>query len=106
MDTRKILYSPGFGAGFVSWASGSKELKQWMLTYKPFIDALEQGKEITSEMEDAFQAEAKERFGEDSIYMGGVRDLTVATVTGRVQITEYDGSESYVEEGSDSETWL
>lgn len=45
--------------------------------------------------------------GEDLPYLGGIGDLTVETVPkgARVRITEYDGSESVVVEGSD-EGWL
>jgi len=38
---RNILYSPEYGAGWVSWHSGPKEEKLFMLEYKPFIEALE-----------------------------------------------------------------
>jgi len=40
---RKILYSPGFGAGWTSWHDGSKEAKLFMLEYRPFIEYLEAG---------------------------------------------------------------
>lgn len=38
---RKILYSPRYGAGWVSWYSGSNEEKLWMLEYPGFVQALE-----------------------------------------------------------------
>ena len=101
---RKILYSPGWGAGWVSWARGSVEFKRFMLTYEPLITALETGKGFDAALEQ-FERDAKEKYNEEP-YLGGARDLEVATVHGRVQITEYDGNESYVEEGSDSVEWL
>ena len=106
MQTRKILYSPGFGAGWVSWHCGSIEQKQFMLTYQPFIDALERGESITSELEEQFEKDYKEKFGEnaDLPYTGGLSDLAVAEVSGPVRITEYDGSESYEQPGE--EEWL
>ncbi len=38
---RKILYSPGYGAGWVSWHHGSEEEKKFMLSYPAFIEAVE-----------------------------------------------------------------
>ena len=40
-NQRKILYSPGFGAGWTTWFSGSPEAKRFMLEYAPFVEALE-----------------------------------------------------------------
>lgn len=39
----KILFSPGYGAGWVSWAprSAPDAFLVWMLTYEPLIEALE-----------------------------------------------------------------
>lgn len=100
----KILYSPGFGAGWSSWCSDEREAQVFMLTYKPLIDALEAGKDIgagnSSSSEprpgsilDDFARAYKERFG-DVPYLGGARDLTVTEVTEPFRIHEYDGSES------------
>lgn len=44
---RKILYSPGYGAGFVSWSHGSSKQKKFMLEYKPFVEFLEGGGKFT-----------------------------------------------------------
>ena len=128
---RKILYSPGFGAGWVSWARGeSVELRSFMLEYQPFIEALEaaddrdmttvtavipgqtdfSGKPSMMEMPrclapllGAFVSECEERFG-DVPYLGGIRDLSVYEVEDgvRVRIEEYDGSESVV---TDQDNW-
>lgn len=104
---RKILISYGYGAGWVSWASGSTEFKQWMLTYQPIIDFLENGGKFTDEdcgsvsrkdkihtILQQFLKEAKEKFGEDP-YIGGATGLKVVEVSGPVRITEYDGAEDY-----------
>ncbi len=104
--TRKILYSPGFGAGWTTWHHGSDEEKLFMLTYQPFIDVLERGEKITDFHEMNFLADFRERFPDaEEPYLGGVGSLDVATVTGRVLIEEYDGSESYREE-SNTEGYL
>lgn len=46
MKTKKILYSPGYGAGWTTWHSGTKEEKQFMFEYQPFIDAIENDQKI------------------------------------------------------------
>jgi hypothetical protein len=46
---RKVLYSPGFGAGWVSWHRGTREEQLFMLEYKPFIAAIEDEEEFTKE---------------------------------------------------------
>lgn len=102
----KVLISPGFGAGWTSWASGSKEFKTFMLTYQPIIDALESGQRI-SEVHPAvlqFLDDAKSKFNETP-YVGGADDLEVVEASGPVRINEYDGSES-LEEVGDYQEWL
>lgn len=102
---RKILYSPGWGAGWSTWNSG--EVGKYMLTYQPIIDFLEAGGKFTEAhahgephpILDQLQKECAERFGESYVCLLGADDLKVATVKGRVRIHEYDGSESYEEEG-------
>lgn len=99
---RKILYSPGYGAGWTSWHSGSKEEKLFMLEYKPFIKILENGNEITEKDIERFNDDFREKFPEaETPYTGGVRDLTVHGTDGVVRIEEYDGSESVHESYDD-----
>ncbi len=128
MSERKILYSPGFGAGWSSWSSG--DLAKLMIDYKPFIDHIESGGSfpegntygIIARKEDGntpnfdkmketmqpvlydFCVLCQEKF--DHIpYLGGLRDVRVLQVRGKVRINEYDGSES-VEEQGDFDDWL
>ena len=113
---RKILYSPGFGAGWVSWHSGSREEKLFMLEYKPFIDALEANKDLcgyfgrrdrklvktTFESDipdflpiDQFIKDWIEKFESEVPYLGGLRDLEIEEVSdgALVEIEDYDGNE-------------
>ena len=114
--SRKILYSPGFGAGWVSW-EGNPEIQKFMLTYQPIIDFLEGGGNFKlAETDNAnaeeklhpilaqFARECQEKFGSVP-YLGGARDLMVATVDGDIKIDEYDGSESIVYR-YDTEGWM
>ena len=91
-DTRKVLISPGFGAGWSTWTRGAGEL---MAEYAPIIAALEAG-ETLSESHPAVRSlvvECVAKF-EESPYLGGLPGLTVVTVEGPYRISEYDGSES------------
>lgn len=38
---RKILYSPGFGAGWVSWHHGSDDERRFMLSHPALVAACE-----------------------------------------------------------------
>ncbi len=108
----KILYSPGFGAGWSTWERGeSPEFTKFMLTYPPLIAAVEAG-EILVPNEATYQEtekvallhpalqqfllDAKEKFGMKP-YIGGARDLAIYEVSGPFRIEEYDGSESVIE---------
>ncbi len=110
---RKILYSPGFGAGWTTWNSG--EVAKYMVDYKPIIDFIEAGGSFKDEetkgitdntLEEVhpllrqLYTDCKEKFGSDYVCTLGADDLRVATVNGRVRIHEYDGSERLEEEDS------
>lgn len=119
---RKILYSPGFGAGWSTWADD--RMKKWMCEYTPLIEAIEAGeevwdeqlnynyhdllyldenyKEINPEAESFFHPamwkfilDSQDKWGTVP-YLGGARDLEVYTCSDDtlVRISEYDGSES------------
>jgi hypothetical protein len=92
-DTRKVLVSPGFGAGWSTWSRG--ETGELMTEFAPIIAALEAGETLTESHPAvvALVSECEERFG-DSPYLGGLVGLRVETVTGPYRVTEYDGSES------------
>lgn len=107
MATRKILYSPRFGAGWTSWHHGFKEEKRFMLEYAPFIAALERGEEISDALEERFCKEFAAKFPTSKLpYMGGVAGLAIHEAPGLVRIDEYDGSESVIDEGSELDSWL
>jgi hypothetical protein len=90
---RKILYSPGFGAGWSSWNSG--EVAKFMLTYQPIIDHIETGKgPVPESLLEQLQADCKEKFGAEYVCVLGAEQLAVWTGHGPVKIDEYDGHES------------
>ncbi len=111
---RKILYSPGYGAGWTSWnMSLPKEAITFMLEYKPFIEYLESGKdfkkiETVTEVKELpiviqFFKDFKATFpnlytdGEEPyICILGIDDLAIYEVedNDRIRIDEYDGNEN------------
>lgn len=102
--TRKLLYSPGFGAGWTTWGH-DPDVQQFMVSYQPIIDALERGEGIhgregLSEDHPAvrqFLADCEQRFGADRVpYIGGISAIAILEVGDDVEVSfdEYDGNES------------
>lgn len=107
--SRKILYSPGYGAGWTTWGGSTKEEKLFMLEYKPFIKALESKKKIDEKLKERFKRDWVKKFpNSDEPYMDGLSNLTICEVEDgvRVRVKEYDGYESVDVEGHDDEGWL
>ena len=99
----KILYSPGFGAGWSTWNNG--QAAKIMLTYQPIIDFIEKGGSFTDEechLEDKIHPlliELKEYIKSKSpkesyVCVLGASDLVVKDVNDPFRIDEYDGSET------------
>ena len=110
---RKILVSPGYGAGWTSW--NDHEIAKIMIDYQPVIDFLESGGKFIEtgtwsskvRWEEPGATVLKEmcayieaQTGETYVCLLGARDLVVETVPGRVRINEYDGFESIEYENS------
>ncbi len=105
MSARKILYSPGFGAGWTTWASG--ETARLMLDWPPLIEAVERKEKITEDHPAVLSLIlACAKAGGERPYLGGLRDIAVATGEGQVRIDEYDGSESVVWRSESEGEWL
>ena len=84
-----VLVSPGFGAGWSTWASD--EFKEWA-RYSPAVVAWVEGGKA-SDIDELVKAE----LGEDAyFYTGGADDLEIEWLPVGTQfvITEYDGSET------------
>lgn len=91
----KILISPGYGAGYSSWSSGSQKFIKFLLTYKPFIDCLESGNKITEEMIETLKKDTDKLFPERTYVCElGIDHLVVVEVDGPFLVHEYDGYES------------
>lgn len=109
METREVLISPGFGAGWSTWVcsygDNQGEAKRFALFYQPLIDAIKdaQSKSIDdgsfAKALAQFKREFEEKFG-DEPYCGGARDLRVVEVDGPFIVREYDGSETIQLRGS------
>lgn len=88
---KKLLYSPGYGAGWSTWAS--HDIGKFMVSYGPIITFLDEGGTFTREDADEplhpvlaqFVADCEARFGE-SPYLGGADDLAVLTVDDDVAV--------------------
>jgi hypothetical protein len=88
-----ILYSPGYGAGWSSWAH-NPEVAEFLLFDRRLIEAAKA--EATQEEVSEFLANI---FGPDQyIYTGGWEKIktTWVPVGTKFRIAEYDGSESIV----------
>lgn len=123
---RKILYSPGYGAGWTSWHSD--EVAKITIDYKPIVDALENSEALLlagkktpyASVEDAQKhpekyyhpsvvqllKDCKDLYNRDYICLDGLRDLRVYPTMGRVKIEEHAGSESVIQEGYGDAEWL
>lgn len=98
--SRKILYSPGFGAGWSTWISVPTK---FACEYQPIITALE-NKEVLTEEHPAilqFVKDCKEQFDEKP-YLGGLSDLIIGEISDdeQYQINEYDGAENIITKSS------
>jgi len=95
---KKVLYSPGFGAGWTTWACG-EEVARYIGTYQPLIDFIEGGGKMDSPEADQLLSvlaeECEKQFGE-TLHTGGAQDLEVHTFPDDevVCIDEYDGNET------------
>jgi hypothetical protein len=90
---RKVLYSPGFGAGWSTW-NGHDALTDDYLYDEALIAAVEAGEDVTAAVAD-FEKRMQAKLGKDAyICVSGADDLRVADVSGPFIVEEYDGSES------------
>ena len=109
---RKILYSPGYGAGWVSWnRSLNKQARKIMLEHPPLVEAVERGESIDENhpaVVSMLQEIAKvDDHDPDYICLLGADKLAVEKVGDNtlVLIHEYDGHESIEEQYCDDE-WI
>jgi hypothetical protein len=106
---RKVVYSPGFGAGIASWWHGPEDraydfvedpaFVNWVENELPKLKADTMNLKVESFIQNSVVPVmvATGRWTEDelkSVYYGGFYQAVVATVDGPYRIREYDGSES------------
>lgn len=93
---RKILYSPGFGAGWSTWIDAPTK---FVCEYKPIIESLERNEKLTESHPSVIQFinDCKENYNEDP-YLGGLKDLRLFELDDgdQYRIEEYDGNERVV----------
>lgn len=119
--TRKILFSPGYGAGWSTWNDDS--LREMLCTWQPIIDFIEAGNRFTrEECEWKYTKAAPDGLSDEDLHpllrdlataideragkkeytcFLGAPNLRVVTVEGDVRIDEYDGNESLITRYSD-----
>ena len=109
--TRKVLISPGFGAGWSTWAED--QFQEDCLFDPALIVAVEAGTPLGEWDEPgtpmhAFDQALRKKHGiesgEEVIYAGGAHGLEVVEVDGPFKVDEYDGSETIVTRNDD--IWL
>lgn len=100
---KKVLISPGYGAGWSSW--NSPDVGKFMAEYQPIIEAVERGEVLTenSEVVQKMVKEIEEKFNEDYVCLLGIKSLVVEEVVGSYRVHEYDGFESI--QVRDEEIW-
>lgn len=99
-DKVAILVSPGFGAGWSTWADES--IRDFVMFDRRIVEAA-----MRNASADEAEALVKELTGTDYIYMGGWDDIRVrwVDVGTTFYINEYDGSESLRFPGDGFDNW-
>ena len=107
---RKVLYSPGYGAGWSTW--NGDQFREDFLFDPLLIEAVEQARSTNQPIPDhvieAFCDRVRAKHGltekDDYLCVLGAKQLSVATIHGQFIVEEYDGSESF--RYRDTEDWL
>lgn len=103
---RKALISPGYGAGWSTCHFTDNPAERDFVLFDPvLVAAIEDHGQPTDEDIADFERRLKEQFGTDYFYTGGARDLTVVEIEGQFIVREYDGSESVLLRGDDTD-WI
>jgi hypothetical protein len=86
-----VCYSPGYGAGWSSWADD--ELKEALMFHPAIVNMILEGKEDLID-----EQWLVDNLGEEyeNVYTGGLKNLTIEWIPqgSLVRINEYDGYES------------
>jgi hypothetical protein len=94
----KVLVSRGFGAGWSTWSTASKQVAE----YAPVIDFIEKDYNDPADLTEDHPiiVQMIEDLDIDGFYAGGASDLEVVEIPDGVRylIREYDGAESIVTE--------
>lgn len=83
--TRKVLISPGYGAGFSTWLP--QEFRQLAAEFAPLIEAVESDSDIRPAL-----AQLREIVG-DQYALENPENLRVVEVAGPYRIEDFDGYE-------------
>lgn len=91
-----VLVSPGYGAGWYSWNTGSKRI-----LFDPDIVAL-----VEANQHEKIEDLVATKYPDEDIYCGGANQLIVqwVPVGTRFRIDEYDGTEALI--AFEDEDWI
>jgi hypothetical protein len=89
-EKRKIVISPGFGAGFATWCDSDTYAVAELPTLVAYVES-------GGTDEDQIKRILREAGLDDDPYMGGASNLEVVQVTPPYTIIEYDGHEYVVD---------
>ena len=109
--TKKILYSPSYGAGWSSWNAGNAEQYKFLCEYQPLIDFIEANGGVMPAPpsksdwhgDSYFELDIVKKLSEEwtaryntELYVSGMKKLQIKEIPAdaRYQIHEYDGKES------------
>lgn len=98
MEKRKILYSPGYGAGWLSWNDGlSRKAKRFILEDRWLVEKIESGQRNDKTLRE-FIRRFNDMFPGEYLYTGGFEDLVVCEVEADalVRVEDHDGNESVI----------
>ena len=99
--TRKALISPGYGAGWSTWAD--RDQREAALFDPELIADIEAATTVAEKYRAAERFVA--RHGFKDFYVGGARDLVVQEIEGEFKVEEYDGFESVLTRDDDTD-WI
>lgn len=86
-----VLYSPGFGAGWSTWAGGSDKGLEHFLLFDPTLVHM-----VENDQREGIPAYVESVYPDSCFYGGGANNLSIQWIPEGClfKVTDYDGAES------------